>query len=172
MGVFWKVVEGFQNLRYDFRRVGGGVYRWFCRHVCRKISARVDGGTSGPSSVRRRGARTPIGASGNLTIYRHILYLLFFIRMSKIESTYTPSPILPYWENDFCYVGCNNYLQFTDSNDYILSFVSFELPKYKRWSPSYKVTIILFKYIYFFCMLFPSDNRWSSTFLPSSSWLA
>jgi hypothetical protein len=31
-----------------------------------KISARVDGGTSGPSSVRRRGARTPIGASGNL----------------------------------------------------------------------------------------------------------
>ena len=36
------------------------------RHVRRKISARVDGGTSGPSSVRRRGARTPIGASGNL----------------------------------------------------------------------------------------------------------
>ena len=33
-----------------------------------KISARVDGGTSGPSSVRRRGARTPIGASGNFII--------------------------------------------------------------------------------------------------------
>jgi hypothetical protein len=34
-------------------------------HVRQKNSARVDGGTSGPSSVRRRGARTPIGASGN-----------------------------------------------------------------------------------------------------------
>ena len=33
--------------------------------MCRKISADVDGGTSGPSSVRRRGARTPIGVSGN-----------------------------------------------------------------------------------------------------------
>ena len=29
-----------------------------------KIYARVDGGASGPSSVRRRGARTPIGVSG------------------------------------------------------------------------------------------------------------
>ena len=33
----------------------------------RKISAHVDGGTSGPSSVRRRGARTPIGVSGNFS---------------------------------------------------------------------------------------------------------
>jgi hypothetical protein len=32
--------------------------------VRQKISARVDGGTSGPSSMRRQGARTPIGASG------------------------------------------------------------------------------------------------------------
>jgi hypothetical protein len=31
-----------------------------------EISAHVDRGTSGPSSVRRRGARTPIGVSGNL----------------------------------------------------------------------------------------------------------
>jgi hypothetical protein len=35
--------------------------------VRRKISAHVDGGTSGPSIVCRRGARTPIGVSGNLT---------------------------------------------------------------------------------------------------------
>jgi hypothetical protein len=40
--------------------------------VRRKISAHVDGGTSGPSSVRRRGARTPIGVSG-------IIFLLFFL---------------------------------------------------------------------------------------------
>ena len=32
----------------------------------RKISAHANGGTSEPSSVRRRGARTPIGVSGNL----------------------------------------------------------------------------------------------------------
>jgi hypothetical protein len=39
-----------------------------------KFSARVDGGTSGPSIVRRRGARTPIGASGNfLCIFRNFL---------------------------------------------------------------------------------------------------
>jgi hypothetical protein len=48
------------------QHLGGHYFRLLCRHVCRKISAHVDGGTSGPSSVRRRVARTPIGASGNL----------------------------------------------------------------------------------------------------------
>jgi hypothetical protein len=59
-----KFVIGFRNFRYDFWWVWGDVWRWLCRHVRRKISVCVDGGTSGPSIVLRRGARTPIGASG------------------------------------------------------------------------------------------------------------
>ena len=54
--------------------LGGGVWRWLCRHVRRKISAQVDGGMSERSSLRRRWARTSIGLSGNFIT---ILYLLF-----------------------------------------------------------------------------------------------
>ena len=58
-GLFSKVVIGFQNFVYDFWRVGGDVWRWLYRHVCRKISAHIDGGLSGGSSVRRPGSNDP-----------------------------------------------------------------------------------------------------------------
>ena len=63
-----KVVLWFWNFGYDFLAVGGDVWRWLCRHTHRKISASVNGGPSGGSSVRCAGpvARTPIGARGNL----------------------------------------------------------------------------------------------------------
>ena len=55
-GVFSKFVLGFRNFGYDFCGVGGDVWRWLCRHVRRKISTHVHGGTSERSSVRRRWA--------------------------------------------------------------------------------------------------------------------
>ena len=49
-----KVVLGFQNFWYDFWGVGEDVWRWLCRHVCRKTSTSVDGGPSGGFRVRMR----------------------------------------------------------------------------------------------------------------------
>jgi hypothetical protein len=46
-GEFWKEIW---NSRYNFLGVVGGVWRWLCRHLWRKISAHVDGGLSGGSS--------------------------------------------------------------------------------------------------------------------------
>ena len=39
--------------------VGGDVWRWLCRHMCRKISASVYWGPSGGSRVRRPGTKDP-----------------------------------------------------------------------------------------------------------------
>jgi hypothetical protein len=47
-GVFWKLVHWSSNLGYYFWGVGGCALMWLCRHVCWKISTRVDGGTCGP----------------------------------------------------------------------------------------------------------------------------
>ena len=41
-GVLWKVVLGIGNFGYDFWGVGGDVWRWLCRHLRRKFSARCE----------------------------------------------------------------------------------------------------------------------------------
>ena len=58
-GYFQKVVVGFRNFGYDFWGVGRDVWRWLCRHMRRKISARVDGGTSGPVKRVQMGSEDP-----------------------------------------------------------------------------------------------------------------
>ena len=50
---------GYRIVVYDFWGVGGDVWRWLCRHVCRKNSASVDGGPCGGSRVRRPGSEDP-----------------------------------------------------------------------------------------------------------------
>ena len=54
----------------------------------RKISACVDGGTSGPSSMRRRGARTPIGASGNFMTVFAISHISFYSLAAACSAIY------------------------------------------------------------------------------------
>ena len=60
------------------------------RHVRRKISAGVDGGTSGPSSVRRRGARTPIGASGIKTSCQWDMEANFYLISPALSDLVCP----------------------------------------------------------------------------------
>ena len=83
-----KFVLGFRNFRYDFWGVGGDVWRWLCRHVRRKISAHVDGGTSERSSVRRRWARTPIGASG-IPIVNATLWSCLALDLELVQEWHT-----------------------------------------------------------------------------------
>ena len=55
-GVFSKVFLGFQSFGYDdFWGVWGYVSRLFCRHLHGKISACVNGGTSGPVKCAQTG---------------------------------------------------------------------------------------------------------------------
>ena len=60
-----KVVLGFRNFRYEFWGVGGDVWSWLCRHVCRKISAHEMVGRAEGLACADPEARTPIGESGN-----------------------------------------------------------------------------------------------------------
>ena len=56
-----------------------------CRHACRKISASADGGWAEGPACTDLGARTPIGASGNLSssIFEKIGWIKF---LKKIKS--------------------------------------------------------------------------------------
>ena len=47
------------NIRYDFLKVRGDVFRLLCRNVCRKICAHVEGRLSGGARVRRPGSEDP-----------------------------------------------------------------------------------------------------------------
>ena len=57
-----------RSIIYEFLRVRGDVRSLFCRNVCWKISASVDGGLSRGSRVRRPVSENPIGASGNFSV--------------------------------------------------------------------------------------------------------
>ena len=70
-----RAVLGSRNIGYDFLRVGGDVWRWFCRHFHRKNFFSVDWGQVEGHVCTDPGARTPIGASGiffNLFCSGHI----------------------------------------------------------------------------------------------------
>ena len=49
----------FWNFAFASLRVGGDFWRWLCRQLRRNISAHVDGGASGRSSVRKPGSEDP-----------------------------------------------------------------------------------------------------------------
>ena len=74
-------------------------WRRLCRHVCRENSG-VDGGLSGGSSVRRPGARTPIGASGiNKENCKIFLSALIF----QLEGERKIFHNFPYYNLKWCY---------------------------------------------------------------------
>jgi hypothetical protein len=62
-GRFSKVVLGFWNFVYDFCVVGGDVWRWLCRQVCRKFLLVLMGVWVEGRMCNEPGARTPIGAT-------------------------------------------------------------------------------------------------------------
>ena len=57
----------FWNFGFDFLGAGGDVWRWLCRHVRRKFPLASIGGWAEGLACADPAARTPIGASGNLT---------------------------------------------------------------------------------------------------------
>ena len=100
-GVFSKIVLVFRNFGYDFWGVGGDVWRWLW-HVCRKISAHVDGGQVEGLAFTDPGARTPIGVSWNLTslflpsrlsLYIHPHFWCIDNRINRKDNVY----------DSFCY---------------------------------------------------------------------
>ena len=69
----------FQKLYWG---VGGDVWRWLCRHVCRKISAHVDGG--------------PVGVSSSKL---DCTTILTFSNSQRDILSYSPSPMYTKWNN-------------------------------------------------------------------------
>ena len=65
-----KMVLWFQNYGYELSAVGGGVWRWLCRHVRRKFSLMSMRGRAEGLVCADPGARTPIGVSGNVYLLR------------------------------------------------------------------------------------------------------
>jgi len=74
--ITWKTCHRVLKLRIWILRGRGDVWRRLCTHVCRKNSTSAYAGLSRPSSVRRRRARTPIGASGILSIWKLLIHHL------------------------------------------------------------------------------------------------